>query len=59
MSTTIVSFLLSMKRLSTSHRGQIGVILDTDRTSGNDVIFFTGVNQGLDEIKKIFFRRKS
>ena len=45
-----------MKRLSTSHRGQIGVILDTDRTSGNDVIFFTGVDQGIDEIKNIYYK---
>ena len=55
MSTTIVSFLLSMKRLSTSLREKIVVVLDTDKITVNEAIpYITGGNQGIDEIKNIY-----
>ncbi|HIK97567.1 MAG TPA: hypothetical protein EYG10_05605 [Gammaproteobacteria bacterium] len=55
MSTTIVSFLLSMKRLSTSRRGPIELVRDTDKITVNEAIpYITGGNQGIDEIKNIY-----
>ena len=44
-----------MKILSTSRRGTIELVLDTDRITGNEAIpFITGGNQGIDEIKDIY-----
>ena len=44
-----------MKILSTSRRGTIELVLDTDRIPGNEAIpYITGGNQGIDEIKKIY-----
>jgi hypothetical protein len=55
MSTTIVPFKLSMKILSTSRRGAIELVLDTDKITVNEAIsYITGVNQGIDEIKNIY-----
>ena len=55
MSTTIVPFKLSMKILSTSRRGTIELVLDTDKITGNEAIpYITGGNQGIDEIKNIY-----
>jgi len=43
-----------MKILSTSRRGTIELVLDTDRITGNEAIpYITGGNQGIDEIKNI------
>ena len=57
MSTTIVSFLLSMKRLSISHRELIVLVLDTDKITGNEAIpYITGGNQSIDEIKNIYYK---
>ena len=54
MSTTIVPFKLSMKSLSTSLRGKIVVVLDTDKITGNEAIpYIIGVSQGIDVIKNI------
>ena len=51
MSTIIVSCKLSMKILSTSRRGKIVVVLDTDKITGNEaILYITGGNQGIDEI---------
>ncbi len=55
MSTIIVSCKLSMKFLSTSRRGTIELVLDTDKITGNEAIpYITGGNQGFDEIKNIY-----
>ena len=55
MSTTIVPFKLSMKSLSTSLRGKIVVVLDTDKITVNESIpYIRGGNQGIDEIKNIY-----
>ena len=55
MSTTIVPFKLSMKILSTSRRGTIELVLDTDKITVNEAIpYITGGNQGIDEIKNIY-----
>ena len=41
-----------MKILSTSPRGPIELVRDTDKITVNEVIpYITGVNQGIDEIK--------
>ena len=57
MSTTIVPFKLSMKILSTSRRGAIELVLDTDKITVNEAIsYITGVNQGIDEIKNIYYK---
>ena len=54
MSTTIVPFKLSMKILSTSRRGPIELVRDTDKITVNEAIpYITGGNQGIDEIKNI------
>ena len=51
MSTTIVPFKLSMKILSTSRRGPIELVRDTDKITVNEAIpYITGGNQGIDEI---------
>ena len=51
MSTTIVPFKLSMKSLSTSLRGKIMVVLDTEKITVNEAIpYMTGWNHGIDEI---------
>ena len=51
MSTIIVSCKLSMKILSTSRRGTIELVLDTDKITGNEAIpYITGGNQDIDEI---------
>ena len=43
-----------MKILSTSRRGTIELVLDTDKITVNEAIsYITGVNQGIDEIKNI------
>ncbi len=43
-----------MKILSTSRRGAIELVLDTDKITVNEAIsYITGVNQGIDEIKNI------
>ena len=57
MSTTIVPFKLSMKILSTSRRGAIELVLDTDKITVNEEIpYITGGNQGIDEIKNIYHK---
>ena len=44
-----------MKILSTSRRGKIVVVLDTDKITVNEAIpYITGGNQGIDEIKNIY-----
>ena len=44
-----------MKILSTSRRGTIELVRDTDKITGNEAIpYITGVNQGIDEIKNIY-----
>jgi len=44
-----------MKILSTSRRGAIELVLDTDKITVNEAIsYITGVNQGIDEIKNIY-----
>ena len=44
-----------MKRLSTSRREYIVLVLDTDKITGNEAIpYITGGNQGIDEIKNIY-----
>ena len=57
MSTTIVPFKLSMKILSTSRRGPIELVRDTDKITVNEAIpYIIGGNQGIDEIKNIFHK---
>ncbi len=44
-----------MKRLSTSRRGPIELVRDTDKITVNEAIpYITGGNQGIDEIKNIY-----
>ena len=44
-----------MKRLSTSRRGPIELVRDTDKITVNEAIpYITGVNQGIVEIKNIY-----
>ena len=44
-----------MKILSTSRRGPIELVRDTDKITVNDAIpYITGGNQGIDEIKNIY-----
>ena len=44
-----------MKILSTSPRGPIELVRDTDKITVNDAIpYITGGNQGIDEIKNIY-----
>ena len=44
-----------MKILSTSRRGTIELVLDTDKIPRNEAIpYITGGNQGIDEIKDIY-----
>ena len=51
MSTIIVSCKLSMKILSTSRRGKIVIVLDTNKITGNEaILYITGGNQDIDEI---------
>ena len=46
-----------MKILSTSRRGAIELVLDTDKITVNEAIsYITGVNQGIDEIKNIYHK---
>ena len=46
-----------MKILSTSRRGTIELVLDTDRITGNEAIpYITGGNQSIDEIKNIYHK---
>ena len=55
MSTTIVPLKLSMKILSTSRRGTIELVRDTDKITVNEAIpYITRVNQGIDQIKNIY-----
>ena len=43
-----------MKILSTSRRGKIVIVLDTNKITGNEaILYITGGNQGIDEIKNI------
>ena len=43
-----------MKILSTSRRGKIELVLDTNKITGNEaILYITGGNQGIDEIKNI------
>ena len=57
MSTTKVPFKLSMKILSTSRRGTIELVLDTNIITVNEEIpYITGRNQGIVEIKNIFHK---
>ena len=57
MSTTIVPFKLSLKSLSTSLSGKIMVVLDTDKITVNEAIpYIKGGNQGIDEIKNIYYK---
>jgi hypothetical protein len=44
-----------MKILSTSRRGPIELVRDTDKITVNEAIpYITGGNQGIDEIKNIY-----
>ena len=44
-----------MEILSTSRRGAIELVRDTDKITVNEAIpYITGVNQGIDEIKNIY-----
>jgi len=44
-----------MKILSTSRRGAIELVRDTDKITVNEAIpYITGGNQGIDEIKNIY-----
>ena len=46
-----------MKILSTSRRGPIELVRDTDKITVNDAIpYITGGNQGIDEIKNIYHK---
>ena len=46
-----------MKILSTSRRGTIELVLDTDRITGNEAIpYITGGNQSIAEIKNIYHK---
>ena len=46
-----------MKFLSTSRRGTIELVLDTDKITINEAIpYITGWIQGIDEIKNIFHK---
>ena len=46
-----------MKILSTSRRGPIELVRDTDKITVNEAIsYITGVNQGIDEIKNIYYK---
>ena len=46
-----------MKILSTSRCGPIELVRDTDKMTVNEAIsYITGVNQGIDEIKNIYYK---